>query len=105
MMLSLDLYNCGHNALALQNHNKLAVHNPFLVPFRPILGCVPGTYHMQLPWLDPDLAPQFVFYRQVLGPSTFDSYDNLFLHDPQIYKSCKRATGGSGYILAIDGSY
>ena len=32
-MLSLDSYNRGHNALALHNCNKLAVRDPFLVPF------------------------------------------------------------------------
>lgn len=49
--------------------------------------------------------PPSAFYRQMTDPSTFDSYDNLFLRGPLIYKSCKRAAGGSGCILVIDDSY
>ena len=39
IMVSLDLYNHGHNALALDNYNRLVVCDPFLVPFHLDLVC------------------------------------------------------------------
>jgi len=41
MILSSDLYNCRHNALALCNCNKSVICGPFLVPFHLFLICAP----------------------------------------------------------------
>lgn len=105
MILGLDWYNPVRNVLVLHSCNILAIGDPFLVPFHPALDRIPGTHRTQTPWLDPDFASQSAFSRPVSGPSTFNSYDNLFLRDLLIYKSCKRVAGGSSCILAIDDSY
>lgn len=63
MILRLDWYNPPHNVLVLHSCNRLAVCDPFLVPFCPVLYCVLGTHHVKMSQLDPNLAPQSAFCR------------------------------------------
>lgn len=105
MKLWLGWYNLMHNVLVLHSCSRLAARDPFLVPFHLVLDHTLRTHCVQSSRPDPDFTPSSAFYKQMTDPSTFDSYDNPFLHHPLIYKSCKRAVGGSSCILVIDDSY
>ena len=100
---NVDNLTCS--VLVLHSCNRLAAHDPFRVPFCLVLNCTLRTHHTQLPRLDPGFVHPSTFYRQMTDPSAFDSYGNPFLCGPLIYKSCKRAAGGSSCILVIDDSY
>lgn len=98
-------YNLTHNVLVTRNCSRFPAHDPFLAPFRPVFVRGPGTHRTQSPLLDPDLAPQCAFCKQVTSLLTIGSYNNLFLRGILTCKSCKIAAGRSGCILVINDNF
>ena len=104
MMVALDSYNHGHNALALRNCNISVVCDLFLVLLR--LGLVRTPEVLSASFLHSNQGPTFrpEPCKREFYPSSIHSSYKFAHHVPPTYKSCRITVTEFVYTSVTNGS-